>query len=157
MLRGRSLLRKAMDGALSISNAVKDKLQGGAFVISVLLFPDMEEDDEVIRWAQNSRTNVVFGVDDLIQRLTELDRVQEVHHRPSSYRIEQEVAVLMPEAQPEANQADLPRGLTTALHAQHVVIQNLVINLYAGSGPVPFVQQATAATDEGEADTENQD
>ena len=80
-------LRKAMDGTLSISNAVKNKLQGGAFVISVLLFPDMEEHDEVQRWAQGgSRTNVVFGVDELIQRLTELDDVQDVRHRPSAYR-----------------------------------------------------------------------
>ena len=148
-------LRKAMDGALSISNAVKNKLQGGAFVISVLLFPDMEEDDEVQRWARDSRTNVVFGVDDLVQRLTELDGVQEVHHRPSSYRIEQEVAVLMPEAQPEANQAATPRGLPTALHAQHVEIHNLVINLYAVPGAVSFIQQATAVTEEGDADTEN--
>ena len=51
-------LRKALDGALSISNAIKNKLQGGAFVISVLLFPDMEENDEIKRWAQGSRPNV---------------------------------------------------------------------------------------------------
>ena len=123
-----------------------------------------------------------------------------MRHQPSAYRIEQEVAVLMPEAQPEANQASMPRSLAgkplagfratpsrrnpvlygmvvyairfknpllhrqstlrkrrlgenrvsgqtsrdlpTALHAQHVVIQNLVINLYAALEPVPFVQQA---------------
>ena len=117
----------------------------------------MEEHDEVQRWARDSRTNVVFGVDDLVQRLTELDDVQDIRHRPSAYRIEQEVAVLMPEAQPEANQAAMPRGLPTALHAQHVVIQSLVINLYAAPGAVPFVQQATAGAEEGGADAENQD
>ena len=148
-------LPRAMDETLSISNAIKDKLQGGAFVISVLLFPDMEENDEVRLWAQDSRTNVVFGVDDLVQRLTKLADVQKVHNRPSAYRIEQEVAVLMPEAQPEANQACMPKGLPTALHAQHVVIQSLVINLYAAPEPVPFIQQTTAVTEEGDADTEN--
>ena len=35
------------------------------------------------------------------------------------------------------------------------MIQNLVVNLYTAPGPVPFVQQATAGTDEGEADAEN--
>ena len=133
-------LHKAMDGALSISNAIKDKLQGRAFVVSVLLFPDMEDNNEVRRWAQDSRTNVVFGVDNLVQRLTEPDDVQNVRHRPSDYRIEQEASVLMSalmhEAQPEANQAALPKDLPTALHAQHVVIQSLVINLCAGPGPV---------------------
>ena len=52
------------------------------------------------------------GSMNLIQRLTELDDVQDVRHRPSAYRIEQEVAVLMHEAQPEANQA--ARLATTA-------------------------------------------
>ena len=117
----------------------------------------MEENDEVRRWAQDSRTNVVFGVDNLIPRLTELDDVQDIRHRPSAYRIEQEVAVLMHEAQPEANQSAMPRDLPTALHAQHVVIQSLVINLYAVPGAVPFLQQATAGTEAGDTDAENQD
>ena len=67
------------------------------------------------------------------------------------------MSALMHEAQPEANQAALPKDLPTALHAQHVVIQSLVINLYAAPGPGPFVQQAPAGADEGEADAENQD
>ena len=101
----------------------------------------------------------MFGTDSLVRRLTELEAVATVRHRPSADRIEQEVAVLMPEAQPEANQSTMPRGLPAALHAQHVVIQSLVINLYAVPGPVPFVQhqQATAVTEDGDEDTENQD
>ena len=150
-------LPRSMDGAMSIRNAIKNRLEGISFVVSVLLFPDMEEDDEIRRWAQDSRTNVMFGVGDLVERLTQLDDVQDVRHRPSAYRIEQEVAVLMPEAQPEANQAAMPRDLPTALHAQHVVIQSLVINLYAVPGAVPFLQQATAVTEEDDGDTESQD
>ena len=65
----------------------------------------MEENDEIRRWGQGSRPNVIFGTDNLVSRLTELEEVANVRHRPSAYRIEQEVAVLMPEAQPEANQA----------------------------------------------------
>ena len=152
---------KAMDGTLSISNAIKDRLEGACYTISILLFPDMEENDEIRRWAQCSRPNVVFGVDDLVRCLAELEDVAKVHYPPPAYRIEQEVAVLMPEAQPEANQSARPRGLPTALHAPHVVIENLemnlVINLYAGPGAVPFLQQATDVTEEGDADAENQD
>ena len=75
-------LRKAMDGALSISNSIKDRLPGGAFVISVLLFPDMEVEDDIRRWAQDSRTNVMFGITDLVRRLTELEDVQHIRHPP---------------------------------------------------------------------------
>ena len=136
-------LRKAMDGALSISNSIKDRLPGGAFVISVLLFPDMEVEDEIRRWAQDSRTNVMFGVTDLVRRLTEMDDVQDIRHRPTAYRIEQEVAVLMPEARPEANRPAPPKDLPTALQAQHVEIHNLTINLYASPLSAAAVQQET--------------
>ena len=134
-------LRKAMDGALSISNAIKDRLPGGAFVISVLLFPDMEVEDDIRRWAQDSRTNVMFGVTDLVRRLTEMDDVQDIRHRPTAYRIEQEVAVLMPEARPEVNLAAPPKDLPTALQAQHVEIHNLTIYLYASPLSAAAVQQ----------------
>ena len=141
-------LRKAMDGALSISNSIKDRLPGGAFVISVLLFPDLEVEDDIRRWAQDSRTNVMFGPDSLVRRLTELEDVATVRHRPPAYRIEQEVAVLMPEARPEANQAVMPRDLPTALHAQHVEIHTLVINLYATLSPVVDLLRGPETHDE---------
>ena len=134
-------LRKAMDGALSISNSIKDRLPGGAFVISVLLFPDMEVEDDIRRWAQDSRTNVMFGVTDLVRRLTEMDDVQDIRHRPTAYRIEQEVAVLMPEARPKVNPATPPKDLPTALQAQHVEIHNLTIYLYASPLSAAAVQQ----------------
>ena len=141
-------LRKAMDGALSISNSIKDRLPGGAFVISVLLFPDMEVEDDIRRWAQDSRTNVMFGVTDLVRRLTELEDVQHIRIRPSAHLIEQEVAVLMPEARPEVNPAAPPKDLPTALRAQHVEIHNLVINLYATLSPVVDLLRGPETHDE---------
>ena len=143
-------LRKAMDGALSIRNAINDRLEGTCYIISILLFPDMEDNPEIRRWAQDSRTNVMFGVTDLVRRLTEMDDVQDIRHRPTAYRIEQEVAVLMPEARPEANQAAMPRDLPTALQAQHVEIHNLVINLYATLSPVVDPLRGPETHDEGD-------
>ena len=133
-------LPKAMDGTLSIRNAINDRLEGACYIISILLFPDMEE-HEIQRWAQDSRTNVMFGTDSLVRRLTELEDVATVRYRPPAYRIDQEVAVLMPEAQPEANRPAPPKDLPTALQAQHVVIQNLTINLYAYPLSAAAVQQ----------------
>ena len=40
-------LPKAMDGTLSIRNAINDRLEGACYVISTLLFPDMEENPEI--------------------------------------------------------------------------------------------------------------
>ena len=140
-------LPKAMDGTLSIRNAINDRIEGACYIISILLFPDMEE-HEIRRWAQDSRTNVMFGTDSLVRRLTELDDVATVRYRPPAYRIEQEVAVLMPEAQPEANQAAMPRDLPTALQAQHVEIHNLVINLYATLSPVVDLLRGPETHDE---------
>ena len=150
-------LRKAMDVALSVRNAIADRLQGGAFVISVLLFPDMEENDEVRRWAQDSRPNVVFGVDSLVQRLTELDDVQEFATVPG---LPDRVGGRRPDARGAAGgQPGLlhAQGLAHGPTAQHVEIHNLVVNLHTAPGPVPFVQQATAGAEEGDADVENQD
>ena len=146
-------LPKAMDGTLSIRNAINDRLEGACYIISILLFPDMEE-HEIQRWAQDSRTNVMFGTDSLVRRLTELDDVATVRYRPPAYRIEQEVAVLMPEARPEVNLAAPPKDLPTALQAQHVVIQNLTINLYASPLSAAAVQQEPqnhGGAEEGEA------
>ena len=57
-------LPKAMDGTMSIRNAINDRLPSGAcYIISILLFPDMEVEHEIQRWAQDSRTNVMFGTD----------------------------------------------------------------------------------------------
>ena len=141
-------LSRAMDGAMSMRNAIKSSLQGGSFVISVLLFPDMEEHDEVQRWAQDSPTNVVFGVDNLVPRLTELDDVQHIRIPPPAHLIEREVAVLMPEARPEVNRAHSPKDLPTALQAQHVEIHNLVINLYATLSPVVDLLRGPETHDE---------
>ena len=148
-------LPRAMDGTLSIRNAINDRLEGACYIISILLFPDMEDNPEIRRWAQDSRTNVMFGTDSLVRRLTELEDVATVRNRPPAYRIEQEVAVLMPEAQPEANQAAMPRDLPTALHAQHVEIRNLTINLYATLSPVVDLPRGPETHDEG--DDGNQD
>ena len=136
-------LPRAMDGTLSIRNAINDRLEGACYIISILLFPDMEDNPEIRRWAQDSRTDVMFGTDSLVRRLTEMDDVQDIRHRPTAYRIEQEVAVLMPEARPEVNRPAPPKDLPTALQAQHVEIHNLTINLYASPLSAAAVQQET--------------
>ena len=150
-----NLLSKALDGALSVRNAITDSLKRNSFVISVLLFPDMDPDTQIEEWSDASRTKVLFGVDHLMERLAQLDEVQTVHRPPSAQCIEQEVVVFTQEQVPEANQVPVPPELPTALHAQHVEIHNLTINLFA---PLPMgasFRQQPDASGESMADAES--
>ena len=150
-----NLLRKTMDGALSIRNAITAQLDADCFVISVLLFPDMAPNPDLIRWADTSRTNVMFGLADLVNRLAQLDDVRAVRFRPTARRIAQEVAILLPD-QVETRPAALPEGVPAAPTAHQVVIH--VANLYLYTTQLPdlgalhAIAAADAATDAGGQD-----
>ena len=141
-------LRKAMDGALSISNSIKDRLPGGAFVNLRPTLPRHGSGGRYpalgpgLPYQRHVRRHC------LVRRLTELEDVQHIRIRPSAHLIEQEVAVLMPEARPEANPPAPPKDLPTALRAQHVEIHNLVINLYATLSPVVDLLRGPETHDE---------
>ena len=98
-------LPKAMDAAFSVRDAISEKLRYKSFVISALLFPDMEEDPKINIWAAASLTYVMFGLDNLVQRLTELDDVTSVRRPPTAQRIQQEAAVFLTGTQSEAETA----------------------------------------------------
>ena len=134
-------LRRALDGALSVRNAIASQLRSNCFVISVLLFPDMEPDAEIETWADTSRTVVMFGVDNLVERLVQLDEVRTVHQPPTAQRIDQEAAVFTQERVTEINRVSRFQGLPTALQAQHVEIHSLTINLFGCPPLEPSVHQ----------------
>ena len=140
------LRTKTMHAAMSVRNAIPGQLDDDIFVIPVLLFPDMEEDPDILRWAHNHRTNIMLGGADLPNRLGRLDDVRTVRRPPTTQRIEQEVAVLTGEhhaARPAPAAQDFP----AALQAQHVEIHNLVVNIYVTPAE-PFSQPSAAADGE---------
>ena len=54
LVPAKNILQQALDGALSVRNALNNHLNRAFFVIAVLLFPDMEPDPEIERWANTS-------------------------------------------------------------------------------------------------------
>ena len=117
----------------------------------------MEPDAEVEAWAEASHTNVLFGLDNLVQRLAQLDDVRSVHRPPTAQRIQQEIAVFLNDAPPIAEQAANPQDCPTALHAQQVTIHHLVVNLFASPGQLPLDRDTMPidATDSGAAMADN--
>ena len=97
----------------------------------------------------------MFGLDNLVQRLTELDDVKSVRRPPTAQRIQQEAAVFLTGTQSEAETVtvtspapqEFPAALRaqeapTALHAQHITIHKLVVNFCCGSGQPHIIREA---------------
>ena len=104
----KNTLQQALDGALSVRNALNSHLKRAFFVIAVLLLPDMEPDREIERWANTSRTNVMFGTHNLVERHQALDDVQAVRFPPSAEQIDEEVAFIKAGPRPADNQVPVP-------------------------------------------------
>ena len=104
----KNILQQALDGALSVRNALNSHLNRAFFVIAVLLFPDMEPDPEIECWANTSRTNVMFGTHNLVERLMALNDVKAVRFPPSAEQIDEEVAFINVGRRPEDNPVPVP-------------------------------------------------
>ena len=138
---------QALDGALSVRNALNSHLKRAFFVIAVLLLPDMEPDREIERWANTSRTNVMFVTHNLVERRQALDQVM------GDEQIDEEVAFIKAGPRPADNQVPIPGDGAMALTAQQVVIQHVsTLNLYTPQLPDLDIHQGPATGDEaGEA------
>ena len=79
------------------------------FMVPVLLLPDMEPDADIEAWADHTNVHVVFGTDDLVERLVDLAPHAQVLYPPTAEEIAEEVALVMP-GQPE----QIPRGARLA-------------------------------------------
>ena len=144
----KNILQQALDGALSVRNALNSHLNRAFFVIAVLLFPDMEPDPEIECWANTSRTKVMFGTHNLVERLTALNEVQAVRFPPSAEQIDEEVTFIKAGRRPADNPVPVPGDGAMALTAQQVVIQHVeTLNLYTTQLPDLGVPQGPATGD----------
>ena len=148
LVPAKNVLQQALDGALSVRNALNSHLNRAFFVIAVLLFPDMEPDPEIECWADKSRTNVMFGTHNLVERLMALNDVKTVRFPPSAEQIDEEVDFINGR-RPADNPVPVPGDGAMALTAQQVVIQHVeTLNLYTTQLPHLGIPQGHAAGDE---------
>ena len=125
------------DAAMSIRDALWARGRYKVFMVAVLVFPDMPEPDpRVQERADNCRVNVLWGSENLVERLMEFHDVEGIYSPPTARHIEAEVAVLMPglaEELPRAAAEGPPAADPPAMGmtARQVVIQHAdVVNVY---------------------------
>ena len=103
-------LKVTWDAALQIREAVKRRLNRKVFVVAVLVFPDMEPDPDIELRAKNDRVHVLFGTDNLVERLVDLVANEEIYHPPSAWMVDEIAEVLMPFLVAAGQPAEEPEG-----------------------------------------------
>ena len=123
-VRVPSPLPKIWDSTMKLHDYVQARVEDGRnpFFVPVLLLPDMEVDPAIEEWAEHTHVHVLFGTDDLVERLVDLAPHAQVLYPPTAEEIAEEVALVMP-GQPEP---PLPQGVqarqVAVYHADQVII-----------------------------------
>ena len=156
--RGRekkaSPLRRTWDATMSLRDEVSEALRDELFFIAVLLFPDMEPDAGIAEMARRSHAQVLWGRDNLVDRLVEIADRAGVYYPPGAGDIRREVAAVtdgqiaylgedpdrdQPQAGPPAPaEAPAPAGTRLEIPAGGITIHHvdtLIVN--AAPGPAP--------------------
>ena len=149
-------LTKAWNATMSLHDELVDVLDHEAFFIAVLVFPDMEPDQDIIDRAERSNVHVLWGTDGLMDRLKQIAAAREVFNPPDEEDIESEVAAvtdeqvlydpqvyapprhddnpLAPEVEPKSRM-EVTAGSITIQHVD-------ILNVYTVSGLHPNIGDA---------------
>ena len=128
-------LETAWQSAKAVRMELKEQLELGCYVISMVVFTDMEPDAAILEAAQGRSVRVLWGANDLVERLANLPEERELQSHLCDRYIVQETAVLrrQPErAAPAPEQAPLEMG-NGQLVIQHVDVVNVYVNAGVGS------------------------
>ena len=153
-----SPVRKTFDATMSLHDNIVDTLGDDPFFIAVLVFPDMEPDPDIVAHARRNHVHVIWGTDDLVDRLMEIAADMEVYNPPDEEDIAREVAAVTdgqviydPPADrlPPRDEAPLPPGIAPRppmeVAAGHITIHRVdVLNVYTVSGWNPEAGKAPA-------------
>ena len=120
------LIEEAWKAGKGVRTALKEALNIGAYVISVVVFTDMEPDAGIMEAAQGRGVRVFFGQDDLVQRLVNLPDEEQLQPQLSSRYIQKEVEALSRSAAPKALTPELELG-DGRLVIQHVDVVNVYV------------------------------
>ena len=108
------------------------------FIIPVLLFPDTPRDPLIEEWAGQRRVKVLFGADDLVDRLLALADRTEIKHPPTADHIRNEVDAVTNGLVTPARD-DGGQEAAQELIARQVVIQHVdTVNIYVTSANADY-------------------
>ena len=112
-----------------------------AFIIPVLLFPGTPPDRLIQEWAGQLRVKVLFGADDLMDRLLALADSVGVKHPPTAGRIRNEVAAvtsgLVAPARDGGGHEAVQEFMAGQVVIQHVDTVNIYVTLAHVDGRDP--------------------
>ena len=97
-----SPLQQADDAAMDLHNEIQCKAGFWAFVIPVVVFPDMAPDPAIERYAERTNVRVIWGTEHLLTDLEAAARCVGIDHPPRAKHIRNEVQAVTAGANPEA-------------------------------------------------------
>ena len=126
-------LEQAWQAAKAVRTELKRKLDINPYAIAVLWLPDMEEDEDILDEASGRSVRLFFGQVDLVQRLADFPKGDELQAQLSGQYIQREVAALSgPAAAVEPEPVEEPRsvnGRVSALNIGRVETMNVYITI----------------------------
>ena len=140
-------LEEAWQRAMVVKAQLREELDIGAFFIPVVVFTDMTPDDDILDEVRNRKVRVLWGLDDLVERLIELPERDDLYPRLNGQFIAREIEVLSREA---PRKAPAPEQMALDLGGGSLVLQRAeTVNIYlsiaattgAGSDAPPLVLQ----------------
>ena len=87
-------LTQTWDAAIAVRDAVYRVLGVKVFIIPLLLFTGIPQDRLIEEWATQRRVKVLFGADDLVDRVLALADRMEIKHPATADHIRNEVAAV---------------------------------------------------------------
>ena len=130
-------LERAWQAAKSVREELKRALDLKTYVIAVVWFPDMEEDEDILDEASNRSVRVIFGQAELAQQLVNLPKGDQLQPHLSQQYINREVEVLSraPAVEtPTPDEEPQPvNGRAGALTFQQVDTVNIYVTVVNGS------------------------
>ena len=135
-------LEQAWQANQALRTALREQLNFKPYAIPVAWFPDMEADEAIMEAAASRGAQVLFGRDDLVERLAKLPTEDQLQSQLGSRFVKQEVAALSrPSAvEPEPVEKSQPvNGGVGALNIGRVETMNVHITIANGGNDDPPV------------------
>ena len=147
--RKGSLLKQVWDSTMGLHNHLQKRIDGNRnpFMVPVIVFPDMERDEGIESWALQSNVRVLWGTDNLVERLIELAGACNFFYPPTAAEAAEEVELVMPGlGAPAPEHAPAP-ATPVDFQARQVIIQHAgTVNVYTTGAGLEPPQQDPPAT-----------
>ena len=147
--RKGSLLKQAWDSTMGLHDHLQAQIADNRnpFTVPIIVFPDMEPDSDIEGWALQAGVRVLWGPDNLVERLIDLAATCNFFYPPTAEEVAEEVELVMPGLGAPVQERTPAPEAPMKLQARQVVIQHAaVVNVYTtGAGTEPYQQDSLTA------------